>query len=626
MLLRWLPWTLGILIAGGCMFPVREQIDQSVCDLAERPLDIAPVTGTDHSSIQHTSQRVAPETPELELVRSDQASDLLTQKTNQKPLDPKSSDMLPPPKRMEDYLKIPPELPGANAERLVLPDSDEKRPEIREAAIDRLFPPLPPLGPLPQAQPGPEGHPMTLADLQRLAMSNSPLIRQASANVEAARGAAVQAGLYSNPIVGFETDTAGTAGSAGYVGAFIDQVIKTGGKLKIATAIAAMDVLNAQLALRRAEADLAAQVRQGYFAVLLAQKNVVITRALTQFTDEIFRLQVGQLKRGIGAGYEPYQLRVQAMYARSGLVQARNRYTAAWKGLAATLGLPAMPPTELSGSVDMPIPIYQYDKVLAHVLANHTDVGTAETNIRRARFNLALAKRNNIPDVEVRMMLQRDYTGPPFEAAPSVQVGAPVPVWNRNQGNIIQGQAEIVRATEDSHRVRNDLTARLAEAFERYDSNRNILEYYRTRMLPDQVRTYRGVYTRHQQQPESVSFGDIIVAQQTLATTVTSYVTTLGAQWTAIVDISNLLQTRDLFQICPELPELQAVPPVPDLDHLLPLACCHPCSPLQDPALKGANGAWPPAVAPAEPNKPEEKKVEEPKKPEEDKKPELDKK
>ena len=112
--------------------------------------------------------------------------------------------------------------------------------------------------------------------------------------------------------------------------------------------------------------------------------------------------------------------------------------------------------------------------------------------------------------------------------------------------------------------MRNDLTARLAEAFGRYQNNLRALEFYRTWILPDQVRAYRGVYERHQQEPDSVGFGDVVTAQQTLAAQITSYVSALGDAWTAVVDVANLLQTSDLFGVCTEQP----VAPVPELPAL----------------------------------------------------------
>lgn len=566
-----LPWALALLLMGGCCFAVREHIDQTVCDAAGRPRDLLSTDEADKAVSTSASTS--------------------TFADREKSVDTK----LPAPRTLPERLTPPKELPGADAPPIKLPGVDQ--PKERTQAIDRLYPALPAFSPEVQAEPGPDGLPLTLTDLQKLALANSPKVRQASAHVEAARGAAIQAGLYPNPKVGFEQDTAGTTGGPGYLGGFIEQTIVTGGKLKLAVAAAAMDLLNAQIALRRAEVDLMTDVRAGYFAVLVAEQNLKVSRALARFTDEVFRIQVEQVKGAQAAAYEPMQLRVLAMQARSNLVQARNRYTAAWKQLAATLGLSAMPPTQLTGSVDMPIPLYRYEPVLAQVLSVHTDVATAENGIRKARYALRLAQLAPVPDVGVRVMVQRDFTGPPFEIAPSVAVSVPVPTWDRNQGNIIQQQGGLVHATEESHRVRNDLTGKLAEAFERYENNRIILDYYRTMILPDQVRAYQGVYLRHQQEPDKVSFGDIINAQQILATTISTYLTVLGAQWTAVVDVANLLQLDDLYQHGQQ--ETHGLAPVPDLDQLLHLPCCHPCSPWPEAHRQPGDGHWPNAAPPA---------------------------
>ena len=100
------------------------------------------------------------------------------------------------------------------------------RPQLRKA-VEQLFPPLPALSPDPPTVPGPDGHPLALADLQRLALSNNPTIRQAAADVVSAQGAALQAGVYPNPTIGYQGDTMGTTGGAGYQGFMFDQKIMT---------------------------------------------------------------------------------------------------------------------------------------------------------------------------------------------------------------------------------------------------------------------------------------------------------------------------------------------------------------------------------------------------------------
>lgn len=599
MLLRWLPCTVALVLLGGCLRPVREQTDLTICDLSAHSVDpLPPATGPggDLITVDHREAEAQAGTAGGGQKSGGAAGGKMSSGSRTEPVLPPAGQPLsgaeqgPKPRAtLSDRLQIPLGLPGARAAPLRMPDD----PVERERYLRQLYTNLPPLGANPLPRLGPEGHPLNLEDLQRLALANSPLLRQPAADVQAVRGAAIQAGAYPNPNVGYQADTAGTAGTAGFQGFFIEQTIRTGGKLKLAQAAALMDVMNAETALRRAESDLATSIRGGYFAVLVARENVRVTEALTQLTDEAFRIQVEQA-RVVAAPYEPMQLRALAYQARGALLTARNRHVSAWKQLAAAVGLPGLPPTELAGRVDMPVPVFDYDRALGHVLRNHTDVRMAESTLQRARYALRLAQVTPVPDVSMHLAVEKDYTTPPFSIVSSVQLGVPVPVWDHNQGNIIQAQGQLLRAAEEPHRVRDDLTTRLADAFERYQTNRVLVELYREHILPDQVRAYQGVRARHNVEPDIVGFGDVVTAQQTLAGVVTTYVSTLGAMWTGVVDVANLLQTNDLFQVGALALPTACVAPVPDVAQLLSLPCCHPCNPLPDRALKETPDAtWP---------------------------------
>jgi len=578
-------WGLALLLLAGCLSPVREEIDAAVCDLAAQTLDLEPMAPASRPPGELPTPRKADAEAGGDWDAGPAMPPAPTPEILPVAFQPGGPNQ--PPR-----LQVPENLPGANAPPIRMPENEAER----RAYIERLYAPLPDLGPDPQPVPGPTGMPLTLADLQRLALANSPLIKQALADVKAAQGAAIQAGLHPNPIIGYEIDQLGALGRAGQQGVFVNQLIKTAGKLEMAQRVALEDMHNAQVALRRAKYDLITQVRAGYFGVLVARENVKVTRALSRFTDEVYRVQVEQLKAGQAAPYEPMQVRVLAMQARNGLVQARNGYVSAWKQLAAALGLPAMPLTELAGRIDMPVPRFEWQPSLARVLSSHTDVAAADIALRRGRLNLRLAQLTPIPDVSLYFAVEKDFTDTPQLGQANLQIGVPVPIYDNNKGNIIQAQGQLVRAEEQGHQARNSLTSQLSEAFNRYQYNRVAIEYYRRFILPDQVRTYQGVYARYQTEragkfTSPPTFGDVVQAQQTLALTITNYITTLGALWTSVVDVANLLQTDDLFQLA----EKDHPAPVPDLEHLAPLPCCHPCSPLPDPALKGADPNWPAA-------------------------------
>ena len=116
-------------------------------------------------------------------------------------------------------------------------------------------------------------------------------------------------------------------------------------------------------------------------------------------------------------------------------------------------------------------------------------------------------------------------------------------------------------------RVRNELTGKLAEAFERYENNRKILKTYKDEILPNQVQAYRAAVLRHAAvgDKDKVSYNDLVTSQQTLAGLITTYLGALSDQWTAVVDISALLQTRDLFQV----QALDDVEPIPDVQEII---------------------------------------------------------
>ena len=569
---RCLALMLGTFFLAGCLRPVREEVDARICLRAEKPVDVAKPGTEEPAPPEVAAKKPAPSTqPEGELGEPT------------------------PIKTLAGRLTVPPGVPGSWAEDIKLPPVG-KRKEV-ETAINRYFPALPALGPDPQPIPGPEGRPFTLTDLQKLALTNSPLLRQAAADVKGAEGAAKQAGAYPNPLAGF-TAQSGTSGTGPNYGGFVSQVIKTANKLKLAQAAALMDLENARLKLRKAESDLFAQVRQYYFAVLVARENVKANRALAQLTDEAFTVLVLQLKAGEVAAYEPMQLRVVALQTRAALVQARNAYNTAWHQLAASLGLPALPLTELAGRVDMPIPRYQYDRVLAQVLSAHTDVLTAQNDIQKARYNLSQAQVTPIPDVNLQASVVKDYTppGPPGTFA-AVQMSIAIPVWDLNKGNIQQSQGNLLRAIEEPHQTRDDLTARVADAFGRYENGRILLEMYRKNILPNQVQAFRAAVARHSRAAElekgGITFNDVITAEQTLVTVVTTYLGALGDQWKAVVDVANLLQTSDLFQVGGEVYTVAAIP---DSEHLLTLPCIHPCSPVPPQQFQGMNGEWTPAA------------------------------
>jgi cobalt-zinc-cadmium efflux system outer membrane protein len=565
---------LSLLLLAGCRGgPVQQQTDRILLEMAQRPFDQAPRESVedkkekekDKTSPEKASEKSAKaEAPEPE---TDVQTVALMQAEK--------------PAKKKYELKIPSGIPGSEAVSLdfyqrdkegkILRDPNGKPIEVsdeeKQRRIHKFYPELEALPEPPTPQPGPDSVPYTLADFQKLAVQNSPTLRQAASDVKAAEGALFQARTYQNPTIAYQAQPTNNNSNAGAQGGYIDQPIRMWGKMKIQVAAAQKNLEIAQLALRRARSDLSTNVRNAYFALIVAKETMRVNEALARFTDEMYRLYTGYLVAGQVASYEPAPMRAQSYTNRLAYKQAIISYIYAWKQLVATIGLPQLPLTEVSGRVDHLIPYYDFDKVKAHVLANHTDVLTARNGVQLAQYNLKLAQITPLPDVDVQAAVWKESTITPYVIFYAFQTVFPIPIWDQNRGNIMSAQAALVRAVEQMHLVENTLTNTLAANYTNYQNNLYALEYYRRHILPDQVRYYRGAFERRQRDPVVAASPptDLVTAQQTLASNVQTYLGILGTLWTSVVSVADLIQTPDLFQMAtpgelPELPDFTQMP------------------------------------------------------------------
>jgi cobalt-zinc-cadmium efflux system outer membrane protein len=552
---RLLPF-LVLLLGSGCLYQVRERTEGVASALATQEFDRVQ-SATPTGDRDRATRPTAPDGPDGKgkVKQALPDVDVNTVSFLQKKDGPGVTDIVPP------KLEVPRRIPGSEAKLIRLP----KDPAEKAAEVRRLYRPLAALPDYPRGQPGPEGRAYTLADLHRMAMANSPTVRQALAAVEVARGNMIQASMYPNPTIGPEFDPTNNNAVAGVYGVFIDQVIKTGGKLKLATAAAIMDLANAELALKRARSDLATSVRSNYFSFIVSLEAVQVTRALAQFTDEIYRLQANLLPAGVAAAYEPASMRAQANMARIAYRQAIEAYVMNWKQLAAAVGDRDLPLSQVVGQVDQLIPRYDYNRLLAHVLQNHTDVLIARNGIDKQRYNLKFAQVTPVPDLDVHFMIQKELIQTPFTWLATLNIGIPLPIWDQNKGGIMAAEAALAQAIQEPKRVELVLTNGVANAFSNYSIALEAVETYRRDILPDFVRAYLGVYERRRIDP-AVAFSDLLGAQQNLAGGVTSYLTALGSLWTAVVALVDFAQVDDLF----ELGKAGSLPPLVGLTGPVP--------------------------------------------------------
>jgi cobalt-zinc-cadmium efflux system outer membrane protein len=385
---------------------------------------------------------------------------------------------------------------------------------------------------------------MTLADLEGLAMGNHPALVQANARVEAARGRWVQGGLLPNPNVGYAANQIGDRGTAGQQGAYVQQLLPLGGKLRLNRAVAEQEI---QQAMRDREAwrwMVLNDVRIAFYDALIAQESVNLTARLLRIGEEGERSANELLRAGQASRVDLLQARIEARAARIESTNARNRLAAAWRRLAAVIAVPQLQPAELLGDVDCDMPEYVWEEALFSILAASPELAAARAGASRARLAVERARVEPVPDLDTQYYPQHDFAS--GDNVHSVLTTINIPLFDRNQGAIRSAQADLVEATREVARLELGLQFRLGEVFERYANARQQSRTYKQEIIPDAKASLELVSNGYRQ--GEFTYLTLLTAQRTFFQTNLAYLDALLELRRAEVQIEGYLLTGSLGQ------------------------------------------------------------------------------
>jgi cobalt-zinc-cadmium efflux system outer membrane protein len=374
----------------------------------------------------------------------------------------------------------------------------------------------------------------------RLAVERNPRLARANLAIDAARGRHLQAGLYPNPEVAINWDEIGDRSSPDRLGILtapkVSQTIVTGRKLTLAQAVAAREVDQAALELLSERYAVVGSVRAAFYETLALQQRADILAQLVKLADEAVANGKTLLDAQRIAKLDFIQLEVERERFRAELQSVKRELPGSYRRLAAVSGNHAAIPAAVSGAFDG-LPDYDPDEVREAVLTFHPQVRSARVGVERAQAAVKRAQADPIPNVSVYAGYIRQFENRSHDGA--VGVSMPVPVWNRNQGNIRAAQAELGMAIQSVGQTENELAARVATAYQTYAAARERAEMYRTELIPRAEETYKLSLAAFK--GGQFEYLRVIAAQRTVAEARLELNKSLGEAWRAAAELSGLL-------------------------------------------------------------------------------------
>src|SRR5947209_61016 len=284
----------------------------------------------------------------------------------------------------------------ARGQEMQMPGQEQHHP-MQMAVIKPEYPQM------GRAQEKVKGALVTLGQVQKIASDSNPTLRQAEAEIRAAKARQQQAGLCPNPTVAYTGDEIrGGSVGGGKQGFFVQQTVVTGGKLGLSRGVFGKDVKLAELEGEEQKMRVQSAVKMAFLRVLAAQELLYARRDMSMIAQDAAETQRRLLNTGQADETEVLEAEVESQRMRMTARMQENTLREECRSLSAVIGQPNLPLATVDGDLEKGWPEVNEEQAVEAIAKDSPAVRIADAAEARAQTVLARAKRESIPDIQAR--------------------------------------------------------------------------------------------------------------------------------------------------------------------------------------------------------------------------------
>ena len=393
--------------------------------------------------------------------------------------------------------------------------------------------------------------PITLTELEQLALENNPTTRAAQAGIDAARGRAQEAGAWPNPIVGYSGEelSTGSRDARGQHGFFVEQTIPLGGKLRLGRAVFDRTAERAEAILDVQRQRVLSSVRTLFYEALTTERRVEVQERLAALASETVGITAQLFNVGVADRPDFLESEVAVRRAQLELNAAKNRAFAVRQQLAAMVGRADVSTRPFTGSIDHAIPELERDAAVRAIVEQSPQIRAARAELVRSQAITAQARRATFPDLFIRggaahNRERGEDSGRPIGWEGQLEAGVSIPLFSRNKGGIVAATADETVAQSNLRRLELSLRSRAASEFATYLTALRASEAYRTEILPRAEEAYTLYLARYREM--GAAYPQVLSAQRTFFELSAEYLESLNDAWRSALRIQGYLAGEGL--------------------------------------------------------------------------------
>jgi cobalt-zinc-cadmium efflux system outer membrane protein len=368
-------------------------------------------------------------------------------------------------------------------------------------------------------QPVPPSAPITINQAVAEALDHNLSLLAERYNVTVAAAAVVTAGLRPNPVITVsamrpdrDLVESGVAVDEGVVRT--DYVVERGAKRERRVDQAKLAQSVAELQLLDTTRRLVLDVRTAFADVQLAKLNLALARENLAALNNVVSINVERVRTGDLSQVELSRSRLAALQFENDVEQQTAKLAVARSRLSTLIGRgPNGGTLDVIGDLRRDADPLVRAELQVRALESRPDLRAAKSEQARSVADLRLQLANGKVDYTISGEYHRQEGGGLRGNDYGVYFSAPLPIFNRNQGEIARARVQQQQLDTKTKALEVGIEAELDEAFTEYTSSRRVVERIETGMLT-QARDVRATmeYSYRRGEASLVEFLDAVRA------------------------------------------------------------------------------------------------------------------
>jgi len=336
---------------------------------------------------------------------------------------------------------------------------------------------------------------LSLNDALGLFLSQNLDVLIAKYGIEYTKGQEVTARLFPNPLLSVGTLSSYTQGktlsNSGQLFTQVAQLFELAGKRGYRIESAGYGTQSAEAAFEDAVRQLGFTVKDSYYRIQLAQRRLVLAEENRDRFSRILAINTIRFNKGYIAEVDLIRIRLQMVDFHSQVIRSLQEAESARGDLRQLLRLSPKTVLELTTELGFRRIDPDIETLRVTALDARPDIRAKRYTFSQRASDLKLAKAYRIPDVTIGAGYAiQGAQGPDNPGQVALNAGIPLPLFNRNQGGILQAEVSLQSAEADLDKTVNLVENEVEVAYRNLLQSRRLVEAYFGEVLEDARSTF----------------------------------------------------------------------------------------------------------------------------------------